>query len=201
MTIESHIGLETSTSLLHAYDSVALQHQRMRKAESWEVGKPAVVPSPPPMTFDRYATTFTLLSLNAAIVEGTMRSILADRILKNRLAAIDEANRQGRTVSTSAERLVETFHLSVETNGGWENLKAQYAEYLGIKMLDLVPTDKGTTLQTAEVIESLFVLRNVVAHGTAFVIPKEWMDDNSRENYPYKWQSKLQRASVLLKCR
>ncbi|WP_156545952.1 hypothetical protein [Cupriavidus sp. D384] len=194
MTIDHHIGLETSTSLLHAYDFVAREHKKMRRSASMErelSGAPSA-PVPPRQTFDFYATTFNLLSLNAAIVEGTMRSILSDRVLGDRRAAIERAVAEGRTGPTSSERLVELFHMNAELNGGWENLKGQYQDYLDMKMSVIVPST------TFEAIESLFTLRNVLAHGTALVAPKDKMEDDQKDVYPFKWQTKLQRATVLL---
>lgn len=195
MTIESYIGLETSFSLLHSYDFVAREHKRLRRLAAGDAAEAGSRPPLVPMTFEHYGPVFTLLSINAAIVEGTMRSILTEQILSDRRSAIDQANAEGRTGPTRLERLLEQFHLNVEMNGGWESLKNQYSDYLSAKFSTLVSST------TADAIESLFTLRNVLAHGTALVVPKDQMEVESKDAYPYKWQTKLQRANVLLEAR
>ena len=47
-------------------------------------------------------------------------------------------------------------------------------------------------------IENLFVLRNVLAHGTALIQPSTTMADDMKGIYPFNWQSKLHGVSMYL---
>jgi hypothetical protein len=188
MANTAFIGLETATSLLVAYESLALSHKKALRLEetSAEFGERDA------NEHVNYQNTFALLIINAAIIEGTLRSILSGRILNEINSIVEERKSKGATSPTKAEMLLSKYHVDIEAQGGWEKIKEQYAFYFDISL------DSFMGEELREAINVLFTLRNVLAHGTAIVSPKEKMDDSEKELYPYAWQRKLQRTSVYL---
>ena len=94
---------------------------------------------------------------------------------------------------TRPEQLLFKFREEVELQGGWENLKSQYLFYFDLSL------DKVTDEITREGVNALFVLRNVIAHGTAIIQPSEKMEEEAKDVYPYTWQRKMHRAHVYLR--
>lgn len=188
MTIKANVSLHTPMSLLLGYEKLALHHALQTLRDPLDPADGTVSAD----GLDSYGTTFPLLLLNAAIVEGTLRSLISLLLIAARKRAIANAGASGRSAPNSAERLVEKFHLEVDGSGGWDNLKSQYHDYFGARLKDMTSSDNF------EAIEALFVLRNVLAHGTPLVVPTPKLNDHEKDAYPYKWQTRLQRAAVLL---
>ncbi|MBY0499479.1 MAG: hypothetical protein K2P74_07740 [Nitrosomonas sp.] len=187
-------GLETSYSLLVAYDVLALQYKRKNKPKDAlsEEHKTGMLGSVPSMNFNNYSFTFALLNINAAIVEGLMRSILSELVSEEVDRQIDAGMQAGRTSRSSPENLLNKFFIEIDAQGGWERLKEQYASYLGLAI------DKTISTETKEAMSTLFVLRNILAHGTALIHPSEQLPDDLKDEPIFKWQSRLQSARVYL---
>ena len=187
-------GLETSYSLLCAYDVLALQYKRKNKpkaafSDEYKTDPFAEVPS---MNFNNYSFTFALLNMNAAIVEGVMRSILSELVSEEVDRQINAGIQAGRDKRSSPENLLNKFFIEIEAQGGWERLKEQYATYLGLSI------DKTINTETKEAISALFVLRNILAHGTSIIHPSEQLPDDLKDEPIFKWQSRLQSTRVYL---
>ena len=188
MTNTAFIGLETATSLLVSYESLALAHRKAMQFEeiSEKLGNRDTNHNV------NYQNTFALLIINAAIIEGTLRSILSGKILSELNAIVNERKSQGATGPSKAESLLSKYLVVIEAQGGWEKIKEQYMFYFDLSL------DSFMGEQLKESIDVLFILRNVLAHGTAIIAPKTKMDDSEKDLYPYSWQRKLQRVSVYL---
>ncbi|QSB00466.1 hypothetical protein JWZ98_17575 [Methylomonas sp. EFPC1] len=187
-------GLETSYSLLVSYEILALQYKRKNEpraafSEEYKSGYLVEVPS---KHYNNYAFTFALLNINAAIVEGIMRSILSEIVSAEVEHQIKEGTKAGRTERSSPENLLKKFFIEIDAQGGWERLKEQYVSYLGLAI------DKVIQPQTKDAISSLFLLRNILAHGTALIHPSEQLPDDMKDEPVFKWQSRLQSARVYL---
>ncbi|WP_225776543.1 hypothetical protein [Pseudomonas sp. Marseille-Q5115] len=180
----TYIGWETSVSLLLAHETLAKNHLKMVHAGS-EGGKD-------PEPYFMYKNTFALLILNASIVEGTLRSILTELVKADLNAAIDLGRQQGRTAHDAPTRVLQKFLADLEGGGSWSTLTASATLYLGAKLADGI--DEGAQ----EGIEKLFVLRNVLAHGTTLIQPKTKMADDLKDEYPFNWQSKLHGVTMYL---
>ena len=179
-------GWETSLSLMLAYDGLARNHaQRLRNA-------PKEPGTTEPHPRDVYRNLFALLILNASIIEGTMRTILSERVRADLNAAVAAGRLRGRTGHDGPTRLLEEFLISTESAGSWSKLTSDYKSYLGEAMHDGLPPD------LVQGIENLFVLRNIFAHGTALIQPKTKMSDDMKGIYPFNWQSRLHGVSVYL---
>lgn len=174
-------GFETSYSLLCAYEALALQYKRRR---AWLEGSS--------MNFNNYGFSFMLLNTNAAIVEGLMRSILSELVSEEVDRQVQAGQEAGRTSRSHPENLLNKFYIEIDSQGGWERLKEQYASYLGLAI------DKKISAQTKEAMSTLFVLRNIFAHGTALIYPSEKLSDDMKDEPIFKWQSRLQSACVYL---
>ncbi|SFH34246.1 hypothetical protein SAMN05216299_107115 [Nitrosospira sp. Nsp14] len=173
-------GIETAVSLLLTYEAIALAHRKREEEETLSDGQ---------MNFRH---SFVLLILNASIIEGTLRSILSERLLQDIRIATEMERKQGHAILAKTERSLSERHSDLEMQGGWEKLKEHYSFYFDRSLNKAVKKDLW------EAIEVLFVLRNVLSHGTAIVQSDVKMGETMKDMYPYNWQTKLQRASVYL---
>lgn len=138
-----------------------------------------------------------LINLNAAILEGTLRSLICE-ILQRDSEKIGELSIIKKETSEyvaliRSYAVLKNFQDDVEFRGGWDNLKRQYNEYLNINLDDLLSKEKTNG------INAIFTLRNFSAHGTGIVTPKNKLDDAQKDSYPFKWQSKVQGLTVYVK--
>ncbi len=176
--MSTYKGWETATSLLLAYESLALAHRAtLRRVEA--EGKDA-------HPYFSYMHGFGLFILNASIIEGTVRTILTEKVRADLDAAVERGKREGRTEHDSPTRLLQKFLVDLESSGGWDNLvKSSGVSYYGTRL------DQAVTAEIKEGIQALFVLRNVLAHGTTLIQPTTVMPEGMKDEYPYAWQSKL----------
>jgi hypothetical protein len=169
----THIFLETTAPLLHSFESLALQHKKNSDSN--------------------YHTAFPLLIINASIVEGILRYWLVGEVKKTMNKLVEEGVAAGRNSKNKAELLLENYLIEIEGNGGFEKLKAQY------KFFFSVPFDRNSSDYRLDTIQALFTLRNVLAHGTAIVAPKNLSSSPNKQDYADSWQSRLQSVTVILK--
>lgn len=186
--------VETTYHLLHAYEELALEYRRKREPSA--AFSPEITSGPlaarPSMNHGNYGYIFALLNLNAAIIEGTMRSLLSEIVSVDIKQRTDEGIARGQKERTPQENLLIKFYVDLDSSGGWDKLKEHYSVYCG------VPIDKSLTPGTRDAISTLFLLRNIFAHGTAFIHPNEKVPDSLRDEPVFKWQSRVQRATVYL---
>lgn len=183
-----YLFFQTCSPLLISYETLALDFSRtirLRKLDDVDGNS----------CRSNYNSAFTLLILNASLLEGVLRSILIWKIKEEAENIIKERQGLGYDSPSKAENLLYKFREDVEHQGGWENLKNQYSLFLGISLENIM---KGIDENTKEAINVLFTLRNILAHGTTIIQPKHKMPDDMKDVYPYKWQSKTQQASVYL---
>ncbi|MFJ3119629.1 hypothetical protein ACIPI6_24145 [Pseudomonas protegens] len=125
-----------------------------------------------------------------------MRTILTEKVRSDLDTAILRGVREGRTEHDSPTRLLQKFLVDLETSGGWENLvKTSGMAYYGS------PLDQDVSAEAKEGIHALFVLRNVLAHGTTLIQPATKMEDDLKGQYPFIWQSKLGGVAAYLEKR
>jgi hypothetical protein len=187
-------GLETSLPILHSYEVLALQYKRKCKPTelvSLDDIHP-VLPKVSSKNFGNYNYTFALLNMNAAIVEGVMRSILSEIVYKEVQRQVELGIQSGRDERSPPENLLNKFFIEIDGQGGWERLKEQYSSYIGLKI------DKEIHTKTKEAMSTLFLLRNILAHGTALMHPSQPLTDDMKDEPIFKWQSRLQGARVYL---
>jgi hypothetical protein len=186
--------LETSHALLFSYEVLSLKYKQQNEpraalSEEYKSGPFASIPS---MNFGNYGFTLALLNLNAAIVEGVMRSILSEVVSEEVDRQVIAGKQAGRSSRTSPENLLNQFLIDIDTHGGWEKLKGHYASYLGLAI------DGALQPQSKEAISTLFLLRNILAHGTGLMHPSEQLSDDFKDEPIFKWQRRLQGARVYL---
>ena len=191
----NHKLLETSHALLFSYEVLSRKYKQKNEpraalSEEYKSGAFGPIPS---MNFDNYGFTLALLNLNAAILEGVMRSILSEVVSEEVNRQVTTGKNAGRTSRSSPENLLNKFFIEIDANGGWGKLKEQYASYLGLAI------DKTVLPETQKAISTLFVLRNILAHGTCLMHPSEQLSDDFKDEPIFKWQSKLQGARIYLK--
>jgi hypothetical protein len=88
-------GFESSYPLLCAYDELAVQHKKRNEPQAAiELGGP-LLGEVKSMKYDNYNFTLALLNLNAAILEGVMRSVLSEIVL----AELEAQAQEGRAAA------------------------------------------------------------------------------------------------------
>lgn len=183
-------GFETSFCLLQAYERLALEYKQKQKPR-----EPIVegMRGQPSQDYGNYRYSLALLNLNAAVVEGVLRSALSETIWKEVDEQIKLGISQGRTSKSPMEILLYRFQMDVDGQGGWAKLKEQYALWANVEF------DKQISPEPREAVEVLFVLRNVLAHGGTLLHPTEAVPDDIKDDAVAAWYRKLQRARVYLK--
>ncbi|MFQ1952904.1 hypothetical protein ACK346_05820 [Aeromonas veronii] len=190
------IQMNTSAHLLYAYDELALKIKK--EICMLDVKNPFSV------AYDKHelnglfiGLNLALMNMNAAILEGSLRSLLCEIIQRNsELLGEHSINNSGQPeyrVLTRSYELLKRFQEDVEFQGGWDKLKRQYKDYLGVSIDNLLDKEKTSA------INSIFTLRNIAAHGTSYVIPKHELTDDDKGTYLFKWQSKTQSLTVYTK--
>lgn len=183
--MSKYLGWETATSLLLAYESMALAHRSTLSRASADGSKPHA--------YFSYMHAFGLLIINASFVEGTVRTILTDKVKADLDEAVERGKRAGRTEHDAPTRLLQKFLIELESSGGWDNLvKTAGVSYYGAAL------DSEVEKDVKEGISVLFTLRNVLAHGTTLIQPTVTMTEDMKDVYPYSWQSKLHGVAMYL---
>ncbi len=141
--------------------------------------------------YNGFAHNFALISLNAAIVEGSLRSILHWYLLEKQNEAITKGKSLGQTEPDLAERTLIKLRLEVDTSDTWSKLKANFNYVFDKKVGDVV-----TPIVLSE-IEHLFTIRNRTAHGSSIQIPKQALSEFDDE-YLFSLQKKLDSLSKYL---
>lgn len=181
-------GIETSYSLLQAYERLALEYKRRQNPHSPILPGMAEQPS---QDYANYGYSLALLNLNAAIVEGALRSALSESVWNEVENQIKLGTAKGQTRKGPMEQLLYRFQMEVDGQGGWSKLKEQYSIWLNVEL------DK-VSAGPKEAVEVLFVLRNVLAHGGTLLQPTEEVPDDIKDDAVAAWYRKLQRARVYL---
>lgn len=194
----TYIGLETTFSLFMSYEVLARAYKKNNHPKDevdlgFDGAHKSWFKAVPSMNYDNCGYTFALLNINAAIVEGVMRSILSQIVSDEKDRQVDIGISEGRTKRTHPENLLNRFHIDIDSAGGWRKLKEQYERYL---KLSITASSKP---ETKDAIETLFILRNIFAHGTALIHPKYELSEDFKDEPIYNWQSKLKGAAVYLK--
>ena len=175
-------GIETSYHLLQTYERLALEYKRRKTPHDAALSQ----------SYLNYGYSLALLNLNAAIVEGALRSALSETIWDEVDEQVAAGMEKGRTSKGPMEQLLYRFQMEVDGQGGWAKLKEQYSIWRGIDL------DKGISSDSKEAVEALFVLRNVLAHGGTLLQPTEAVPDELKDDAVAAWYRKLQRARVYL---
>jgi len=189
-----YIIQETALPLLYAYEELAIKFKQKRKPRDEIVtGGEGILAKVQSKDYNNYSYTFALLSLNAAILEGTLRSILSEKVNLDIEEMARVGIRKGQTRRSSQEEVLCEFMLKLDTSGGWDSLKASYATYTGIKIGSKDFSD------STEAVDVLFTIRNTISHGTALIQPKHVLDELFAGEPLYKKQNKMQKVRTHLK--
>lgn len=184
-------GLETSLPILYSYEILAIQYKRKCKPRE-AISEDSLLPGRPSKNYGNYNYTFALLNMNAAIVEGVMRSILSEIVSEEVQRQVELGTQLGQSKRSPPEILLNKFFIEIDGQGGWERLKEQYSSYLSLKI------DKELQPKTKDAMSALFLLRNILAHGTALMHPSQRLSEEMKDEPMFKWQSRLQGARVYL---
>lgn len=131
-----------------------------------------------------------MITLNAAIVEGALREILARYIQNEINKYIDEGNREGRYTHNNYQKILVSKQIKIESNSSYNSILDEYSVIFGLKRSSLL------SKEILVIIDSLFTLRNLFAHGTSIVttnIPVE------HDIYFKNWTTKVSKLQEVLK--
>lgn len=172
------IGYETATAQFVGY--VAVYREFIRSAENKSLE-------------ERLRLIMPLIVLNAAVLEGVFRSALTHRIVTDISALQSKMQRTHTGPEKIALSALERMRNDVELSGGWSSLGAQYKNYRNEPLSKLLDPPGKTALTPS--LLTLMALRNVVAHGTAFIVPAGAVEP---DDYGYDWQKKIENAAKYL---
>ena len=141
--------------------------------------------------YEGFVHNFALLSLNAAIVEGTLRSVLHWHLSIKQDEATKKGKSLGQTEPDLAERTLIRLRLDVDTSDTWSKLKSNFNYVFGKTLGDVVSPN------TLSEIEHLFTIRNRAAHGSSIQIPKNTITEDDDE-YLFALQKKLEKLTKYL---
>lgn len=131
-----------------------------------------------------------MLSINAAIVEGTLREILARYIQNEINKYIEEGNEEGRYTHNNYQKLLVSKQINIESNSSFNSLLTEYSIIFDLKTSEIIRKE------ILIILESLFTLRNLFAHGTSIVttnIPVE------HDQYFKNWNKRVVKMQEVLK--
>lgn len=140
-------------------------------------------------SYNNYPYSFNLLVLNASILEGVLKSILSYHVKKEIESIIIDRQKLGYKKPSRMEKVFDDFRNNIEFEA-WGKLTKNYSLFFGFSLNDIV--DK----EIIQGIQALFYLRNILAHGTEIVQPKE--EQNSKDEYLSKWQAQTKHANEYL---
>lgn len=145
----------------------------------------------PGVKYPGFKHNFALLSINAAIVEGTLRSLLHWYLVAQAERTTRSGIQRGQTEPDLAERLLTKLRIEVDTTDTWSKLKANFKYLFGKSVADAV------TKPVLAEIEHLFTIRNRAAHGSSIQLPSTPIKRDEDE-YLYALQHKLAELSKYL---
>ncbi|MGC0990127.1 HEPN domain-containing protein [Pantoea agglomerans] len=186
----------TNVYLLKQYEDTAVIVNRTAYESDWDDIDEKGLPKRKILkSSQNIQRNLSLIILNASILEGAVRQVFSATVSRDHHKLGDFASKQSdpslKSLLFRSYKKIFNLHIDLEANGSWDNLKKQIKDYSDIKLDDYM-SDKSY-------FDTLFHLRNAVAHGTALVLPKDEIINKEGDDYLNKWQSRLQSASVLAK--
>ncbi len=123
--------------------------------------------------------TIPAISINAAILEGTLREILA-KYLQNEI--FNEDGKPEGIKNNNYRKLLVAKQFKIESGSSYSNLLSEYSIIFDLKTSELISKD------VLRIIDSLFTLRNIFAHGTSVVTTNKPV---TQEEYFKQWNKKV----------
>ncbi|SDC28672.1 hypothetical protein [Acinetobacter boissieri] len=131
-----------------------------------------------------------MLSLTSAVLEGTLREILAKYLQKEIDKYVSEGNKEGRYEHNNYQKILVAKQSFIESHSSINNLMAEYSILFGTKPAELIPKN------LIKIIESMSTLRNFVTHGTSMVTTNIEVQENL---YFKSWNKKVKDLQEILK--
>ncbi|MEY8186365.1 hypothetical protein AB9C95_15335 [Serratia marcescens] len=185
----------TSVFLMETYEELALKVDNLHTNYRTEYDDSGNIISKKMInSCENIKTNVTMINLNAAIIEGTIRQIFSSILHEDHqnlgeMARV-ESDPNIQKLLMRAYKQISSTHINIESQGGWDNLKEAINNYLDIKIEDFINNKSA--------FRTLFQLRNAIAHGTALIEPKDRMEESDKGTYLFKWQSRLQESSTFI---
>lgn len=131
-----------------------------------------------------------MITLNAAIVEGALREILARYIQNEINKHIDDGNRSGRFKHNNYQKILVSKQIKIESNSSYSSILDEYSIIFDLKISEVIRKE------IIVIIESLFTLRNIFAHGTSIVTTDVPVEEDL---YFKNWNTKVMKMQEVLK--
>lgn len=131
-----------------------------------------------------------MLSLTSAILEGTLREILAKYLQEEINKHVEIGNKEGRTQHNNYQKLIVAKQSLIESHSSISSLMSEYSIIFDLKSSEIIPKNLGN------IITSLNTLRNIVAHGTSIVTTNIRVQE---DDYFKNWNRKIDDLQKVLK--
>lgn len=140
--------------------------------------------------FNHMICILPMVSLSSAILEGTLREILARYLQEEINKHVELGSKEGRTQHNNYQKLLVAKQSLIESHSSISNLMSEYSIIFDFKASDSIP--KNLT----NIINSLITLRNIVAHGTSMVTTNIKVQE---DDYFKNWNRKVENLQTVLK--
>lgn len=150
----------------------------------------AVEPKIPFKNFSHLVYTLPLISLSSAILEGTLREILAKYLQEEINKYIELGNKEGRSSHNNYQKILVAKQSLIESHSSMNSLLSEYSILFNFKASEIIPKN------LIKIIDSLNTLRNITAHGTSMVTTNIEVQE---DDYFKSWNKKVKELQIVLK--
>ena len=148
-------------------------------------------PKIPYKNYNHLIYTLPMISLSSAILEGTIREILAKYLQEEINKHVELGNREQRVTHNNYKKILVAKQSLIETHSSMTSLLSEYSVLFNFKASEVVPKN------LIKIIESLNTLRNITAHGTSMVTTDIEVQE---DHYFRSWNKKVKELqNVLIK--
>ncbi|MEN8426313.1 hypothetical protein ABFO79_06620 [Acinetobacter schindleri] len=134
--------------------------------------------------------TIPAISTISAILEGTLREILAKYFQNEINYYVDQGIKEGRSKHNNYQKMLVAKQWNIESVSSFKKLLDEYSIIFELSISSLM--DK----EIINIINSLFTLRNIFAHGTSIVTTNRPVID---DDYFKNWNQRVNDLQKVLK--
>lgn len=140
--------------------------------------------------YDNLIYTLPMISLSSAVLEGTLREILAKYLQEEINKHIEIGNRTGRYKHNNYQKMLVAKQSLIESCSTLGQLASEYSILFEFSASKVMPS------YLINIITSLSTLRNMVAHGTSIVTTNV---DVQEDPYYKSWNDRVKKLQIILK--
>ncbi|MNG43667.1 hypothetical protein D3C78_17050 [compost metagenome] len=131
-----------------------------------------------------------MITLNAAILEGALREILARYIQNEINLHVAIGNKTGRLKHNNYQKLLVAKQIKIESNSSFNAILTEYNVIFELSPKELIGKE------IFEIVTSLLTMRNLFAHGTSIVTTNVPVENDL---YFKNWNKRVEELQKILK--